>query len=65
MANKEFETELKALLKKHNVSLTIMFSDSSDTHGIYDEGIGYTEGNNWNEIRLSHGFDLDANDIED
>jgi len=41
-----------------------MFSDCSDTHGIHDEGIGYTEGNNWNEIRLSDGYGLDASDIE-
>lgn len=65
---KEFQKDLRALLKKHNATLDILLE--GDTHGVFGEGIGVSfrspEANTngfytWSDSkRLSNGYELDC-----
>lgn len=41
-AEQQFRAELKDLLKKYDVTINWDYSDCSDTHGMYGEGIEFT-----------------------
>ena len=43
-AEKQFREELLALLEKYDVEICWDYSDCSDTHGMYGEGIEFTTG---------------------
>ena len=68
-----FKKDLKELLIKHEASLSIMLGEGSDTHGLYDEGIGVQfkeplkEGNRFrgytDDVYLVHSYGLDGSDL--
>lgn len=60
--NREFLLELVALLEKHNANIGFRCSDCSDTHGINDERIEATFGDN-TSIILAAGWAVDSKDI--
>lgn len=59
----DFLVELKQLLKKHDVSIDVDYDDCSDTHGIYDEAIVFSDSSGKEILRVD-GWSLDHSDIE-
>ena len=59
---KAFKSELKALLKKHDVSIDFCFDDCTDTHGIYDGHIAVVE-RDGTEHRISDDYAVDEGDL--
>ena len=65
----EFLKELKALMKKYNVSIGFSVGDCSDTHGLYDERLvidhrikeGSFKEETWLEV---NGWWMNSTDIE-
>ena len=59
---KEFLSELKALLKKYDVTIGFSVSECSDTYGLNDEKmIIYHKDKNWLEV---YGWGIDHTDIQ-
>jgi hypothetical protein len=59
---KEFLSELKALLKKYDVTIGFSVSECSDTYGLNDEKmIIYHKDENWLEV---YGWGIDHTDIQ-
>lgn len=59
--NKQFKKELKELLKKYNAVIRFSCSDSSDTHGLYEEKIIARVNNE--EITLADGWGVNSRDL--
>ncbi len=60
--NREFLLELAALLEKYGASIGFGCGEGSDTHGLYDERIGVSFGDN-TEVVLAEGWCVDSKDI--
>ncbi len=58
----EFKKELKELLTKYDASIDVLYSDCSDTYGMYDTEMGVSFGNK-GTIPISGGWGLDKSDF--
>lgn len=58
--------ELKALLEKHNATISFDCAECSDLHGIYDERMeiskGHPDNSNRHELQIP-GWSIDASDL--
>lgn len=61
---KEFKKELLLLLDKYNVSIGFTCSDSSDTHGLYNDHIIVQENATRENIIEADGWWLTGNDSQ-
>ena len=61
MDKKDFLKKLKALLKEYNASIEFTCADSSDTYGLYDDGISIKM--DGKEIKNTKCWSLDATDL--
>lgn len=59
---KEFKKELAALLKKYDAYIYFTCSDSSDTHGLYDDHLGIAT-NSKETIFESDGWSITERDL--
>lgn len=57
-----FKDELKALLKKHDVSIDFMASDCSDWYGMSDTRMSVVD-RSGHEARLADGESISAGDL--
>lgn len=66
MTNKqEFISELKALLKKHDVLIWVGCGEYSDLHGVYDENIQFTDNKTQQNFYRVDGWCLDHTDLKE
>jgi len=63
LIKEKFTKELKELLKKYDVEISFDYSDSSDTHGIYNPNILFESKTN-NFKKSVNGYGVSSSDLK-